>query len=515
VLTTQAREELRDRLFVRQDAFHILLLCVTLLVGAALRLYNLGTESFWLDEVTMLTVAGGSLASIVDAAIGGRPPTFVFLAHFWMGLFGASEQATRMLTAVISIASLGLMYFVGRKLFNKEVALLSLVMMAISERQIYHAQNFRYYSLFVLMALLSFLFLHYVVETKRARYFVLYALTSTLLFHTHTFGIFVIAGHNLYVLLQWRTTIRMFWRWVAAQVAILLGIGFFLVYPLVTATSGTSDLEWIPERPLWYPLVTLYRYLFSEEYRPSLTMAAAGAAVLAVGLAAVVLRCGLGAWLRDARALPAEARELAGEWGKPLTLVACWLACPILLPLILSQIVMPMYIDRYTITASPAFYLLLSVGLFVGRKLVPMWLSVLVLVVLVAPGLREYYTTFTKEQWREAAAYVEASSEPADAIIFTPSENGTLTRTFRWYYRGDIPTCNIDLERPGSLPIGEQMAACAAGSERYWVVVRGLSQRVAPYQTFLLGPEHPARVVRQQEFKDITLYLFETSEPRS
>ena len=66
------------------------LLFLIIVLGAALRVYNLGEESYWNDEITMLRVAGSNQSSVFDLALGGRPPVYVLLAHFWIKMFGTS-----------------------------------------------------------------------------------------------------------------------------------------------------------------------------------------------------------------------------------------------------------------------------------------------------------------------------------------------------------------------------------------------------------------------------------------
>ena len=74
----------RERLVSAQDSKSIVLFSLIMVLGAALRVYDLGGESYWLDEVTMIDVAGRNLQSIFLQAQEGRPPVFVVLAHFWL-----------------------------------------------------------------------------------------------------------------------------------------------------------------------------------------------------------------------------------------------------------------------------------------------------------------------------------------------------------------------------------------------------------------------------------------------
>ena len=124
-----------------------------LALGATLRLYDLGAESYWLDEVIMLRAAEGDVGSILA---GPRPPVYVLLTHFWVQTFGASEASTRLLPALFGCLSLLLTYVLGRELFGRQVGLIAALLMSLSAFQVHYSQELRYYSLFVLCASLSY-----------------------------------------------------------------------------------------------------------------------------------------------------------------------------------------------------------------------------------------------------------------------------------------------------------------------------------------------------------------------
>lgn len=136
----------------------LLILIITL--GAGLRIYNLGTESYWHDEFIMVRVASESLSYIYNEALDGRPPVYVVSAHFWIKLFGTSETATRSLSAIFGIVSIPMMYLVGKQLYNRKLGILSAFLISVSQFQIYYSQEFRYYSLFFVSNSMFFLLLH-------------------------------------------------------------------------------------------------------------------------------------------------------------------------------------------------------------------------------------------------------------------------------------------------------------------------------------------------------------------
>jgi 4-amino-4-deoxy-L-arabinose transferase-like glycosyltransferase len=203
----------------KYNGYYVLILIVVL--AAVMRLYGLAGESYWHDEITMLHVAQGDLVSILK---GGRPPLFIILAHFWIDLFGTSESATRTLPALLGTASIPLIYVVAKALFNEKVGLVSAFLMAVSQYQIYYSQDIRYYSLFVLMTLVSFYFYISALKIRKLLYFILYAFSTILLYYAHDFGLFIIAAQCIYFVLNIRSLRSNMLKWLLSQLIILAEI---------------------------------------------------------------------------------------------------------------------------------------------------------------------------------------------------------------------------------------------------------------------------------------------------
>lgn len=512
---TSLIKNLMNRLTLDQSPISIILLCI-IMVGAALRFYDLGAESYWLDEVWTVRLRQESLDSVLVLAqdAPSYPPVYLLLAHFWMQVFGTTEAATRSLSALAGIASVAVMYRVGRELFERKVGLLSALLMAISEFQIYYSQDFRFYSLFVLMALCSFLFYIRALRSNRPGHFVPYVLASILLFYTHTYGVFVLVAQNLYFLLQWNRYRRARALWLMCQMLILLALGPGLLHAVKRTVAGTANvMRWIPDRPLWFPLRTVFWYVFplrhSRSWMTLVLNLVAGMVFFVIGTTLFVIWKGKEQWLASVRGLVSTVQDLSSQ-SSELFLASLWFLCPIALPFVLSKVFGPMYVDKYTISASPALYLLLALGITTVSKVVPEFISLAVLVILIAPGLHHYYVTDVKEQWREAAAYVDENARKDDVIVFAPAEGGWLRNSFYWYYRGNLPGCDIDIQpKNDDEAIADALAGCISGRERFWLILRGGPERIAHLTAFFLDRDHEdMHLTEEQSFTLISVYLF-------
>ena len=109
-----------------------------------------------------------------------------------------------------------------------------------------------------------------------------------------------------------------------------------------------------------------------------------------------------------------------------------WMGIPIILALLISVIFQPIYLPKYLILVSPAFYLLVSKGL-TKRKLKIRYILILILLIDSAMISYSYYTNFNKEQWRAAATYIQENAGAGDLIIVNAP---WLKLSFEQYYNG-------------------------------------------------------------------------------
>ncbi len=492
-----------QKLIQDRKYLYTLLLLIVVVLAAALRFYDLKGESYWYDEVIMVRVAQGDIWSILE---GGRPPFFIVLAHFWIKLFGTSEVATRSLSALAGVLSIPLIYAVGRQLFDKRVGLISAFLMAISQFQIYYSQDFRYYSLFALMTLFSFYFYVLLLDTRKILYFVLYVIASILLFYTHTFGVFILFVQNLYLLLKWNNYRTIKFQWILSQIFLLIAILPRFIISIQKVFIGKAGaMSWLPDPGILSPLITIQYYIGAGLDYPSWKTIFIGIAFFVVGTAAYITWQGKEKWLSYLRDF-SNRKGFSGKESE-LLLVGCWFLLPIILPFVLSKIFGPMYHNRYMISASPAFYILLAFMITKASKVVPEFISLGLIVIVITPGLYEFYVTPVREQWREAAALVEKNGMKNDIIIIAGTLGGQNVSNFNWYYRGDLNECNVaylghDEELKNALE------KCISGSDRFWLIVREEPFPIKGFKNYFLNNNQAINLIKSYELTRLSVYLF-------
>ena len=120
------------------------------IVGSFLRLWHLGTWSFWVDEV--LTVLDAHQLSVVRFPINPIPYLAV---KFSTSLAGTNEWGARLIPCLVGIASIPLIFLMGRSLFNLQVGIFAATFLAFSSWHVFWSQNARSYVFTVFFAILA------------------------------------------------------------------------------------------------------------------------------------------------------------------------------------------------------------------------------------------------------------------------------------------------------------------------------------------------------------------------
>ncbi len=520
--STNIFEVLGSRLIAVPVALFILVA-----IGAFLRLFQLGAEGFWHDEVTMMNIVVGPWSGIEAQIDNGRPALFQVLGYIWTRIFGESESGARLLSATAGIISIVIMYQLSLEWFNKRIAFVATIFFVFSGFLVFQSQNFRYYSVYVLMTLLSYLFYYRALQSGKLKHFVPYVLFSALTFYGHSHGMFVLFSQGLYGLyyhfLLWRAKsddlMKIGPRWVISQFAIIALIAYGLLQVL-GGTSGEGNLAptWISHPSPFAPIRTFVRFYFHwPTYFALVSFAAAG--WFFVSMMLIQLRAnGLGKWGRSIRQLPTEAASYTKEFHRPTALVLFWLGGSIITPFIVSYIMEPIFVDRYLLAAAPALYLLTAIVLYNIRHVIPEIAIVGAILLIQVRGLYIYYEDPFNDQWPQNAGYVMANSQPGDVIVITsnePARRAQVRESFEWYYEGDLPVCEyLDYGwEPQHADILQEVQDCVAGYDRVWITSLDWNEQEFNFAniegTFTEQIENPWELVEVQRWYRTILYLFE------
>ena len=137
----------RNKTSVKLD---ILLLGVILLVAAVLRLWKLGQVPFMHDEFSALfRLKFDSFHDLIRYGVtegDSHPAGVQVFLYYWTQLVGWNELWVKLPFALMGIASVGLVYVIGKQWFNRKAGLLAAAFFAVSQLTVFYSQLARPYA---------------------------------------------------------------------------------------------------------------------------------------------------------------------------------------------------------------------------------------------------------------------------------------------------------------------------------------------------------------------------------
>ncbi len=447
-------------------------------VGALLRVFRIGHQNLWIDEMISLEMAswaeGGEFFRGLLRDIHG--PFTSLLLHGWLRL-GESEAWMRLLYAIPSIATLPLAYRLGRDLAGERAGRVSCAVMALSPIHVWYAQEVRNYSwamLFAAGALILFL----PIWDGRARFRTYAGIAVCLSLGVLTnFSVGLLAA-ALTLLVAWkaRRNPRRFFAWagVLAFVALVFAPWFLDWYGRIGGermfVEGASPTGMPLREASGFSLAaipySIWALSFGYSLGPTLLELHLDRSWRALSSHAPVLVLGAAA---IGAGLLFGARELAGR-GR-LGLAAGLVAVPLALVVFLSVRDVKTFHPRYLLAIFPAFAAILGAGWSRPGRAPRLSAAAAGLLALFALGNHYFDPRYAKEDLRAAARTVLEREEPGDSVVVIYSY-----RPFQYYFqdRGHGGARLLRLHKRllrTDDALREHAADAASGGGRVWLVL--------------------------------------------
>ncbi|HET7368903.1 MAG TPA: hypothetical protein VFI83_11100 [Gaiella sp.] len=179
------------------------------------------------DETLALFIGRDSISGVVEHVTrdrGGAPLHFILawgVAHLGFGLGGL-----RLLSATFAVASLPLVAALGARLADIRVGFVATAIVAPSWLFLFHGVYGRMYSLFLFLSLACTLALLRALDRSTRAAWALWVATALLTVAAHPYGVLLLGGQGLYVLVAHRERLRA--AVVAGAAVLVLGIPFWL-----------------------------------------------------------------------------------------------------------------------------------------------------------------------------------------------------------------------------------------------------------------------------------------------
>jgi len=452
-------------LTLRAEALIVVLLVV---IGAAVRLYRLDSQSLWHDEtpsIVHLNAQGPRTYTwLIQFEYAEQSPLYYYLQYYWARVAGPVPFRVRLLPVFLGTVSIGLMYLLARFAFGAYAAALAALCLALSPQHIWHAQEVRPYTFMCLLAIVSsHSFLVGLSKTRDQAsakwWWMLNLVANVMLVWTHTLTVFLLFTQGCALLL--RRPFRWVVLWGMVHGLLLLPWLFWL-WNMPYTNDFFSDVGWgeVLGEIFLDDIVSVHTDLLpawkthpAGELPPAVRDLVAIRRPFDIALAAVLLSASL--WLlahtllahtlRNALARPTAPETRARAAGKAeqgLYLILLLIVPGLILGILNMVLTAPFKGSMYSMYGTLALYCAVGgAAAWVSGKR-SRWLLPLVLVGLFGYQLLVFLPGVTRANWREAAPYIQKNASPRDLVLYLRPffKDATLT-----YYMRDA---GLALEYP-------------------------------------------------------------------
>jgi 4-amino-4-deoxy-L-arabinose transferase-like glycosyltransferase len=386
-----------------------LLLSLTIL-GAILRFYNLGFNSLWLDEAVTNDTSAKSFGEIWTIISTGdfNPPLFYWMEHVML-LFGNSEFILRFIPAILGMLTIPLFYFIGKELLDRNVGILSAALLAFSSFHIYYSQDARAYTAMLFFASLSILFFLKAIRESDYKNWILFGLFSAIAFWMHFYVIVLIASLLLYALIVQLPSYRESLNTIKP---LAIGVITFLA--------------------LCFPLIILTIQRFASRTESAPTFGAQGFSIIYETFSQMSTFGDIGFYLLVGLFILGMAQFFTIDRKKSLLLLTTLFFTFIIsyllsykMPMMPRHLIFLLIIFIMGIALSYRFFYMIF------RHPAIVYILMGILIIINIPVLVNYYSGYSKEDWRGFSENIQNMTQEGDIIVLVPSY---MSLPFNNYY---------------------------------------------------------------------------------
>ncbi len=221
-----------------------------LIFGIFLRLYNIGFQQAWLDEISTLQVSDPDITlketHWLIMAREGFPHFYFLTLKFLSTIFGHSIVVLRLFSALFGILSIYYIYLIGKEIISRNAGYVAATVLTVSIFHIYHSQEARCYSLWVFFVIISIYRLIILNKSFTYKNAILLGIATGLIPNAHPLGVLnvgVIYATLFFIFMYSKEKLNIFKKSMLSF--IITALLFIPVIPLFTKVSNITSF-WIP-----------------------------------------------------------------------------------------------------------------------------------------------------------------------------------------------------------------------------------------------------------------------------
>ena len=429
---------------------HALLLI--LLLAAVMRLVAFN-RSLWYDEAFAVLFAEkglgpmlyGTLTPVSGGAADIHPLLYYVILGGWMKVFGEDPYTVRLLSVIFGVATIGVIYLLGRDLFDRRTGLAAALIASVAPFAIQYHTEVRMYSLLgLLLSAATWCFVRGWREPAplllggplrrwghRWRWWVAFGVLAGLAMYTQQLAAFYLAALGAFPFLA-RKRRPLLGALLGAAIAVILYLPWLIQLPGQMAKIGAYYWTSAPNAARF--VLTVYLFLVVNLDLPGTLGPLALVCAVFVFVFLVV---------QTIRVLRAPRREDR----RALALVFWLFAGPVVLAWLVSQI-RPVYLERGLLPSALLLYLALGWLFARGGLPKPILLPIVILaVIMFGSGFVTLasWKNLPNADYPAAANWLEWETEAEDRIV----HQNKMSALPMIYYARDLPQGFI-IDVPGS-----------------------------------------------------------------
>jgi mannosyltransferase len=440
---------------------HVIFLTALMLGVAVFAITVLFQQSLRLDEAQSLWQVSRGPAAIMKAVAGDvHVPFYHLLLHFWVFFFGSGVFAARSLSLIFFVATIPMVYKLGKESYNDQVGTYAALLVAVSPFLNWYGSEVRMYSMLAFLAVANqYLFFKIYNSLKiKPHIWWLYGLTAVAGVLTHYFFVFALAAQAAIFLIKRSNFNREAFRGlIMVAVVVIAALGAWLGYVYYVGEIGNSTPFLAKPTSIdLFNSFSSFLFGFQNDHINSLILSLWPLAVLFAFMS-----------LNSRRVAPFS--------------IYFFLAAilPILAAFFVSIVYRPLYLTRYLILTVPALYLFLAWFFSLYPRRIALTFQTLLVAGMILTMVRQVAgdDIKVKEDFRGVVQHLNEQAGPQDIIIASAP---FTVYPIEYYYRGDAAIRTLPMWNrfvPGPIPsfseekLPEEVEKVNGGHEKAWLVL--------------------------------------------
>ena len=388
---------------------------IVVAVGVWLRFTT--TSLLWLDEALSVNIAKLPIGQIPGALQrDGAPPLYYVLLHWWMQVFGESDLAVRSLSGVCSLLTLVGLFFVVRRIWGLEPAVIASGIFAASAFATYYATEARMYALVMLLVVVLGWMLTLLMERPTVIRTLGLSVSAAALLYTHYWSFFLCGALGAWfvvmVVVGGQHRRQGFVGLCGLGLAGLTFLPWLNIFSFQSAHTGTP---WARVPDLQIIVTGILHFYDNQGALP--TAAGPSLSLLELITVALVVLAIFG--------IPKNRRRIVIDLaGRPKGRFLAWIVFgTLVLGIIGAHLSKSTFVPRYASVIFVPLVVLMAVGTqAIGARWVRLGVIIVLAAALLTQGL-EWRTT-QRSQAAQIVAVLSKEAKPGDFVLFCPDQLG-------------------------------------------------------------------------------------------